>query len=82
MTKGNNHFEGMFTNYSLSPQQIAVVTGILLDALVVQAVLVDNNQRVEIVLEGSLNDGGKVNTVVNDIYNMKFGEIFNGFTKK
>ncbi|MGN7313164.1 hypothetical protein ACTHQ4_18930 [Alkalicoccobacillus gibsonii] len=82
MGKDNNQSDGMFSNYSLSPQQIAVITGILLDALVVQAVLVDNNQRVEIVLEGHLSDKGKVNSVVNDIYHMKFGEIFNGFPRK
>ncbi|KQL56977.1 hypothetical protein AN965_10980 [Alkalicoccobacillus plakortidis] len=79
MTREYNHFDGLFKKYSLSPQQIAVVTGILLDALIVQAVLVDNDQRVEIILEGDLSDSGKVNTVVKDIYNMKFGEVFDHF---
>ncbi|MBU3233169.1 hypothetical protein KHT88_20070 [Alkalihalobacillus clausii] len=78
--KEHNHFESLFKKYSLSPQQIAVVTGILLDALIVQAVLVDNDQRVEIILEGDLSNNGKLNPVVKDIYNMRFGEVFGNFS--
>lgn len=56
MTNARKGSSSCEENNNLTPQQVAVIAGILIDALKVQAVLIDSNGRVEIVLEGHLKE--------------------------
>jgi hypothetical protein len=47
----------------LTPQQIAVVIGLLTKALEVNSVLLDKDRRVEIVLEGSIRKKTKADVI-------------------
>ncbi|WP_017728281.1 hypothetical protein [Halalkalibacterium ligniniphilum] len=71
-----------FNKYKLTPQQIAVITGLITNALKVQAVLVDSNQKVQIVLEGDLSKKGMLDEMMNDINDKRFGDVLNTFMKK
>lgn len=49
----------LLDHYKLSPQQIAVIAAILFDALYVKSILVDREQTIVILLEGSLKKQSK-----------------------
>ncbi|WP_096201374.1 hypothetical protein [Bacillus sp. FJAT-45350] len=66
----------LLENYKLSPQQIAVVAAILFNALYVQSVLVDKDQTVVVLLEGSLkkeNEG--MEKLLNEVRGLSLGEL-------
>ncbi|MDY7221972.1 hypothetical protein P4475_14820 [Halalkalibacterium halodurans] len=71
-----------FYDHKLTPQKIAVIIGLVTDALQVQAILVDANQRVEIVLEGHLSKKSEMDRMMDDLSDMKFGEVMDAFMKR
>ena len=54
MTDKNSSLNDLLKNYNLSPQQIAIIAAILFDALYVKSILIDREQTVIVLLEGSL----------------------------
>ncbi|MFN7249706.1 MAG: hypothetical protein ACK4M9_02850 [Anaerobacillus sp.] len=54
-----NNLNSILDHYKLSPQQIAVIAAILFDALYVKSILVDREQTIVILLEGSLKQQSK-----------------------
>ncbi|MGG3282773.1 hypothetical protein [Paenibacillus solani] len=63
----------------LSPAQIAVVVGILTNALKVNSVLVDKDQRVEILLEGSLRKKTKADKLAEDLDDISVSDLIEAF---
>lgn len=59
----------------LTPQQLAVITGLLSQALQVDSVLIDKDQKVEIVLGGSLRKKTKADKLLKQLSDVTFGEI-------
>ncbi|WP_174819861.1 hypothetical protein [Paenibacillus koleovorans] len=69
-------------NDRLTPQQIAVVVGLLTNALEVDSILIDRNQRIEIVLEGSFRRKTKVDQIAEDLDDVSVTELINAFIRK
>ncbi|OIJ21510.1 hypothetical protein BKP45_01710 [Anaerobacillus alkalidiazotrophicus] len=71
------NFKKLIDSYKLSPQQIAVVAAVLFNALYVQSVLVDRNQTVVIILEGSLrkNNNPGMEKLLNEVKGLSIGEL-------
>ncbi|BFH33727.1 hypothetical protein J6TS7_43500 [Paenibacillus dendritiformis] len=59
----------------LTPQQIAVVVGLLANALEVTSVLIDKNQRIEIVLEGSIRKKTRADRIAEELNNISVGDL-------
>ncbi|OIJ17049.1 hypothetical protein BKP37_00475 [Anaerobacillus alkalilacustris] len=71
------NFKKLIDSYKLSPQQIAVVAAVLFNALYVQSILVDKDQTVVILLEGSLkrkNNPG-MEKLLNEVKGLSIGEL-------
>lgn len=66
----------------LSPQQVAVVIGLLTDALDVLSVLVDRDQNIQIVLQGSLRKKTKVDQLVDDLGDVSVSDLIEAFIRK
>lgn len=62
---GKNRINSLPT--SLTPAQIAVIVGILTNALDVNSVLVNKDQQVQILLEGSLRKKGKASQLATGL---------------
>ena len=60
----------------LSPQQLAVVIGLLTNALSVESVLLDKDQTIQIVLEGSIRKKTKADRVAAALDDVSVGELF------
>lgn len=63
----------------LSPAQIAVIVGILTNALEVNSVLVDKDQRVEILLEGSLRKKTKADKLAEDLDDISVSDLIEAY---
>ncbi|MFB5673955.1 hypothetical protein ACE3NQ_10900 [Paenibacillus terreus] len=61
----------------LSPQQIAVIAGLLSNALTVDSILVDKDQRLQIVLGGSLRRRSKLDQLLEELDGVSLREFFN-----
>ncbi|MFD1174730.1 hypothetical protein ACFQ3W_00200 [Paenibacillus puldeungensis] len=59
----------------LTPQQLAVITGLLSQALSVDSVLIDKNKNIQIVLGGSLRKKTKADKLLNELSDVTLGEI-------
>lgn len=59
----------------LTPQQIAVVVGLLANALEVTSLLIDKNQRIEIVLEGSIRKKTRADRIAEELNNISVGDL-------
>ncbi|MNH82531.1 hypothetical protein D3C87_817480 [compost metagenome] len=66
----------------LSPQQIAVVVGLLTNVLEVNSVLLDKDQRVEILLVGSIRRKTKVDRIVDELGNVSVGDLLDALIRK
>ena len=66
----------LLNNYKLSPEQLAVIAALLFDALFVKSVLVDREQTIVILLEGSLKkESDNMKKLLNQLRNFNVGEI-------
>ncbi|MFL1676224.1 hypothetical protein [Paenibacillus dendritiformis] len=59
----------------LTPQQIAVVVGLLANVLEVDSVLIDRNQTIQIVLEGSIRKKTKADRIAEELNEISVGEL-------
>jgi hypothetical protein len=66
----------------LSPQQIAVITALLTNALIVDSVLVDRNQEIEVVLVGSLRRKNKADKLLEELGGLPFAEVLESLVHK
>jgi hypothetical protein len=66
----------------LTPQQIAVIAGLLADALSVDSVLVDKDQNLQIVLTGSLRRRSKLDQLLSELEDTSLGEIFDALSNR
>lgn len=66
----------------LSPQQLAVVVGLLTNSLDVTSLLIDKNQRIEIVLEGSIRKKTKADRVAEELNDISVSELIDAYLRK
>lgn len=59
----------------LTPQKFLVILGLLGGVLEVRSVLIDRNQRVEVVLDGSLKRKTKLDKMLDEIGTMPFDDV-------
>lgn len=67
---------------NLTPAQIMVISGILTDVLSVQSLLVDRDQSVQIILEGSLKRKTELEKTLDDIGDKSFDEVMKAFISR
>lgn len=66
----------------LSPQQLAVVVGLLTNSLDVISLLIDKNQRIQIVLEGSIRKKTKADRVAEELNDISVSELIDAYLRK
>lgn len=66
----------------LTPQQLAVITALLTNALSVDSVLVDKDQTIEIVLSGSLRRKNKTDKLVEELSGITVGELLDAISRR
>ncbi|MFB5762513.1 hypothetical protein [Paenibacillus medicaginis] len=66
----------------LTPQQIAVIAGLLCNALTVDSVLVDKDQRLEIVLSGSLRRRTRLDQLLDELEGTTLLEFLDALNKR
>ncbi|MDT8859637.1 hypothetical protein N0O92_05270 [Alkalihalobacillus sp. MEB130] len=68
----------------LTPNQIAVITAILTNALRVQSILVDKDKTIQVLLEGSLNvqQKSELDKLVDQVRDVPVGEFLNSLLNK
>lgn len=69
-------------SYKLSPQQIAVIAGLLTNALTVESVLIDKDQRIEIILEGSLRRRTQLDRMIEEMSHMSVGDLIDALLRR
>jgi hypothetical protein len=72
---GGNGSNGSGTGGSLSPQQIAVILALLSNSLFVQSLLVDKDQTIQIVLQGSLKRKRRIDKLLDELSGMSMGDV-------
>lgn len=83
MQFNQNGKNGKKSNQSkLSPQSIAVIVGLLTNALDVESVLVDKNKNVQIVLSGSFRKKTKADLIVDELGDVNVRELLAAFLRK
>ena len=68
--------QGASKNRKLSPQQLAVIVGLLTNALDVESVLLDKDQNIQIVLEGSIRRKTKADRIAAALDDVSVGDLF------
>ncbi|MVP01344.1 hypothetical protein [Paenibacillus lutrae] len=66
----------------LTPQQIAVVVGLLTNALEVLSVLIDKDQNIQIVLQGSIRKKTKADRLAEELDEVSVGDLIEAFIRK
>lgn len=66
----------------LTPQQIAVVAGLLTNALSVESILINKDQTFEIVLTGSFRRKTKADLVAEELDEVSVGELIDAFLRR
>ncbi|NHN34127.1 hypothetical protein [Paenibacillus agricola] len=66
----------------LSPQQLAVIVGLLTNALDVDSILIDKDQNIEIVLVGSIRKKTKADRIAEELGEISVGDLLEAFTRK
>ncbi|WP_059103983.1 hypothetical protein [Shouchella shacheensis] len=59
----------------VTPKEIAIVTALLTNALYVQSILVDRDQVVQVILQGSLNSRPEMNALLDQVRDVPVGEF-------
>ncbi|WP_166246474.1 hypothetical protein [Paenibacillus turpanensis] len=59
----------------LSPQQLAVIAGLLSNALIVESVLVDKDQQLQIVLSGTLRRKSRTDRLIEELRDVSVGDL-------
>lgn len=63
----------------LSPAQIAVIVGILTNSLEVNSVLIDKDQRVEVLLEGSIRKKTKADKMAEELDDISVSDLIEAY---
>ncbi|MDO7908047.1 hypothetical protein Q5741_16665 [Paenibacillus sp. JX-17] len=79
---GNGSSQNSKKAQSLSPQQIAVIVGLLANVLDVDSILLDRNQQIQIVLTGSIRKKNKADRIAEELDNISVAELINAFLRK
>lgn len=66
----------------LTPQKILVILGLLAGVLEVRSILVDRDQVIQILLEGSLRRRTKLDQMLDEIGEMPFDEVLNSIIRR
>lgn len=66
----------------LTPQQLAVITALLSNALIVDSVLVDKDQAIQIVLSGSLRRKTKADKLLDEMSDITIGELLDSISNR
>ncbi|TLS50858.1 hypothetical protein FE782_17565 [Paenibacillus antri] len=66
----------------LTPQQLAVVVGLLSNSLEVISVLLDKELKVQIVLEGSIRKQTKADRIAAELGELSVAELLEAFLRK
>ncbi|MZP42739.1 hypothetical protein GTO89_06755 [Heliobacterium gestii] len=61
---------------------MAVIIGLISDALIVNSILVDRNQEVQIVLTGSLRRKTKLDKMLDEIGDESFDDVLAAFMRR
>ncbi|MCM3716242.1 hypothetical protein [Halalkalibacter oceani] len=59
----------------LTPNEIAVIIALLTDALHVQSILVDRDQTVQVLLEGSLRKRSELDKLIDQVRDVPVGDF-------
>jgi hypothetical protein len=59
----------------VSPQQLAVIVGLLTQALSVDSILIDKDKNVEIVLGGSLRKKTQMDRLLGEMSELSIGDL-------
>ncbi|OPY55727.1 MAG: hypothetical protein A4E55_02460 [Pelotomaculum sp. PtaU1.Bin035] len=59
----------------LTPQKVLVILGLIRGVLEVRSVLIDRNQSIEILLDGSLRRRTRLDKILDEIGNMPFDDV-------
>ena len=81
---GDNNNEKKKNNnkLSLTPSQILVISGLLGGVLHVDSVLVDRDQHIQIILEGSLKRKTELEKMMDQIGKMPFDEVLKAMLER
>ncbi|WP_085978425.1 hypothetical protein [Paenibacillus lactis] len=63
----------------ISPQQIAVIVGLLTNALEVESVLIDRDQRIQILLEGSIRKKTKADKMAEELDDISVSDLIEAY---
>ena len=69
------------TKPRLSPNQVAVITALLTNALHVQSILVSKDQTIEVLLQGSLRQKSELDKFVDQVRDVPVGEFLSSLLK-
>jgi len=70
-----NHNKTKMGDFALTPVSAAVIGGLLTQVLEVQSILVDKDQTVQIVLEGSLKRKTEADKIMDQVGPMSFDDV-------
>lgn len=65
-----------------SPQQLAVMVGLLTKALSVDSVMIDKDQNIEIVLGGSLRKSTQMDRLLEEMSDLSIGELLDSIKNR
>lgn len=66
----------------LSPQQLAVITALLSNALKVDSVLVDRNKDLQVVLTGTLRRKTKTDKLLEELEDINIGDLLDAISNR
>lgn len=87
VSKGESNYDhellsDFIETYNISPQKIAVIIGLLMDALHVQSLLIDKDQNIQIFLQGSVRKKTELDQMIDVISNMPAGDVWNAIKRR
>ena len=70
------------TTPKLTPQHMAVIAGLLTNALEVQSIMLDKDQTIEIVLVGSIRKKTKADQIAEDLADISVADLINALMNR
>ncbi|KMK74787.1 hypothetical protein [Alkalihalobacillus pseudalcaliphilus] len=74
-TKQANKQQGRHKDNQLSPNELAVIAALITKALTVQSILIDREQNIQILLEGSLKKRSELDRIIDEIRDVPIGDF-------
>lgn len=82
MKRSTSNGNGKKIGPKLTPQQLAVIVGLLTNVLEVNSVLIDKDQKIEILLEGSIRKKTKADRLAEELGEINVGDLIEAFMRK